>query len=139
MATHGKNKTGAARDDELKQEMEGELRAGRSLRMEEDHELQPSAEDQPDVDRAPNTVLTGGTPPGMDQDDVELRSELARHLGKELYPADRDAVLDTLRENNAPDRLLSLAGRLPAGQEFRNVQDIARALGLGTEDVTHRT
>ncbi len=139
MATHGKNKTGAVRDDELKQEMEGELRAGRSLRVEEAQELQPSGEDQPDVDRAPNTTLTGGTPPGMDQEDVELRSELARHLGKEIYPADRDTVLDTLRENNAPDRLLNLAERLPAGQEFRNVQDIARALGLGVEDVTHRT
>ncbi|URN11482.1 DUF2795 domain-containing protein [Streptomyces radiopugnans] len=139
MATHGKNKTGAARDDELKQEMEGELRAGRSLRMEEDHELQPSGEDQPDVDRAPNTVLTGGTPPGMDQNDVEVRSELARHLGLGLYPADRDAVLDKLRENNAPDRLLGLAGRLLTGQEFRNVQDIARALGLGVEDTSHRT
>ncbi|WP_031510862.1 DUF2795 domain-containing protein [Streptomyces megasporus] len=139
MATHGKNKTGAVRDDELKQEMEGELRAGRSTHMEEAQELQPSGEDQPDVDRAPNTTLTGGTPPGMDQEDVELRSELARHLGKEIYPADRDTVLDTLRENNAPDRLLNLAERLPAGQEFRNVQDIARALGLGVEDVTHRT
>ncbi|MFH0245369.1 DUF2795 domain-containing protein [Streptomyces sp. HK10] len=139
MATHGKNKTGPARDDELKHEMEGELRAGRSLRMEEDQELQPSGEDQPDVDRAPNTVLTGGTPAGMDQNDVEVRSELARHLGLGLYPADRDAVLGKLRENNAPDRLLSLAQRLPAGQEFRNVQDIARALGLGVEDTGHRT
>lgn len=139
MATHGKNKTGAARDDELKQEMEGELRAGRSLRMDEEHELQPSGEDQPDVDRAPNTVLTGGTPPGMDQTDVELRSEIARHLGLSLYPADRDAVLETLRQNNAPDRILNLAERLPAGERFENVQAIARAIGLGTEDVTHRT
>ena len=139
MATHGKNKTGPVRDDELKQEMQGELRAGRSTHMEEEQEPQPSGEDQPDVDRAPNTTLTGGTPPGMDQGDVELRNELARHLGRSLYPADRDAVLETLRENNAPDRLLDLAGRLPAGQEFRNVQDIARALGLGVEDVSHRT
>ncbi|MBN3929524.1 DUF2795 domain-containing protein [Streptomyces verrucosisporus] len=139
MATHGRNKTGPARDDELKHEMEGELRAGRSLRMEEDHELQPSGEDQPDVDRAPDTVLTGGTPPGMDHGDVEVRSELARHLGLGLYPADRDAVLGKLRENNAPDRLLGLAERLPAGQEFRNIQDIARALGLGVEDTSHRT
>ncbi|MDT0382684.1 DUF2795 domain-containing protein, partial [Streptomyces sp. DSM 42041] len=70
-------------------------------------------------------------------DDVELRSDLARHLGPGLYPTDRDGVLDTLRENNAPDRLLELAGRLPEGEEFRNVQDVARALGLGVED--HRT
>ncbi|MEE1941183.1 DUF2795 domain-containing protein [Streptomyces sp. TRM 70361] len=139
MATHGKNKTGSVRDDELKQEMEGELRAGRSTRMEEEHELQPSGEDQPDVDRAPNTTLTGGTPPGMNQNDVEVRSELARHLGKEIYPADRDTILETLRQNNAPDRLVDLAGRLPAGQEFQNVQDIVQVLGLGVEDVTHRT
>ncbi|HEX5567733.1 MAG TPA: DUF2795 domain-containing protein [Streptomyces sp.] len=139
MATHGKNKTGPLRDDEAKREIEGELRAGRSTRMEEDHERQPSGEDQPDVDRAPNTTLTGGTPTGMDSGDVELRNELARHLGRSLYPADRDAVLDTLRRNNAPDRLLDLARRLPGDREYRNVQDIARALGLGVEDTSHRT
>ncbi|WP_421019307.1 DUF2795 domain-containing protein, partial [Klebsiella pneumoniae] len=81
-------------------------------------EYEPSGEDQPDVDRAPNTTLTGATPPGMNAEDVELRNELARHLGISAYPAERDDLLRTLRGNNAPDRLLDLAGQLPAGHTF---------------------
>lgn len=137
MATHGKNKLGPLQDDEIKKEMEGELRGDRSTRAEEWREIDPSGEDQPEVDRAPDTTLTGGVPPGMSPADVETRNELARHLGRGLYPADREAVVDTLRRNNAPDRLIGMAGRLPEGERFRNVQDIARALGLGVED--HRT
>ncbi|GAA4673639.1 hypothetical protein GCM10023347_29690 [Streptomyces chumphonensis] len=130
---HGPGKRGAMRDDAAKEALRGELRAGRSPRADESREAEPSGEDQPETDRAPGTTLTGGTPPGMGADDVELRNELARHLGISVYPAERDAVLRTLRGNNAPDRLVDLAARLPAGHTFGNVQDIMRALGLGTE------
>jgi hypothetical protein len=115
MPPHGKDKAGPLRDDEIKKRMQGELRA----------------------EWAPDTELVGGTPPGMTSDDVELRAELARYLGRGLFPADRAAVLETLRRNNAPDRLTDLAGQLPEDGTYRNVQDIARALGLGVED--HRT
>lgn len=138
MAEHGRDKTGALRDDEIKKEMQGELRAERSTRMEEEHELQPPGEDQPEVERAPEEDLAGGTPPGMTAGDRELRSELARHLEPSVYPARRDALIDSLRRNHAPDRLVALAERLPQDDAaYDNVQDVARALGLGVED--HRT
>ncbi|MCF6525377.1 DUF2795 domain-containing protein [Streptomyces sp. JJ36] len=129
-------KTGPLHDDEMKKELQGELKAEGSVRAQEEHELQPAGEDQPEASLDPEGPLHGGTPPGMDAADVELRSELARHLSPGIYPADRAAVLASLRENHAPDRLLSLADDLPEG-EYRNVQDLARALGLGVED--HRT
>lgn len=137
MTMHGRNKTGALRDDEIKKEMRGELQANRALRVEEDHELQPSGEDQPEVGRDPEGPLGGAAPPGMTSEDVASRAELARYLGRGLYPADRDGVLDALRQNNAPDRLLELGESLPGGETYANVQEIARALGLGVED--HRT
>lgn len=133
----GSDKTGPLHDDEMKAELQGELKAGRATRAEEEQELQPSGEDQPEASRAPDGAMHGGAPPGMDQGDVELRSELARHLGPAAYPADRESVLATLRENNATDRLLDLARGLPEGEQFRNMQDVARALGIGVED--HRT
>ncbi|MFC9220544.1 DUF2795 domain-containing protein [Streptomyces hygroscopicus] len=136
MAEHGKDKVGPLRDDELKKRTQGEIRADRATRVEEDREPQPSGEDQPVAERAPDTGLTGGTPSGMTAEDVRSRSELARYLGRD-YPADRGTVLETLRDNNAPDRLVSLAARLPEGESYRNVQDIARALGFGVED--HRS
>ncbi|UNO38939.1 DUF2795 domain-containing protein [Streptomyces sp. MST-110588] len=137
MTTQGRNKTGPLRDDEMKHELQGELKANRAIRAEEDREPEPPGEDQPQTDRAPDTPLTGGTPPGMTPEDVELRTELARHLGRAVYPADRAAVIAALRGNNAPDRLVDLAGGLPEGRQFANVQEITRALGHGTE--TRRT
>lgn len=72
------------------------------------------------------------TPAGTDQGDIERRAALAEALGKEVWPADRDQLLARAAENNASDRVLADLRRLPDGQ-FENVQDVARALGLGTE------
>lgn len=70
----------------------------------------------------------------MDDDDVRRRSEVAQHLGTGVWPADREALLDKAAENDAPDGVLAQLRRLPQGQEFTNVQDVSRALGIGTED-----
>jgi hypothetical protein len=76
---------------------------------------------------------TPATAPGTDPADVEHRAALAEHLGKEVWPADRDALVAKAQESNAPDRVLADLRRLPEGQRFENVQEVARALGLGTE------
>ena len=74
-----------------------------------------------------------GTAPGTSPGDVEHRAALAEALGKEVWPADRDALVAKAEEGNAPDRVLSDLRRLPSGQQFANVQEVARALGIGTE------
>ncbi len=74
-----------------------------------------------------------GTAPGTDQRDIERRAALAQHLGKEVWPADRDTLVAKAEEANAPDAVLGDLRRLPAGEQFGNLQDVARALGLGTE------
>ncbi len=73
------------------------------------------------------------TAPGTSTGDVEHRAALAEALGKEVWPADKDALVAKAQESNAPDRVLSDLRRLPSGQQFENVQDVARALGIGTE------
>ncbi|WP_346622855.1 DUF2795 domain-containing protein [Blastococcus montanus] len=74
-----------------------------------------------------------GTPSGTSERDIERRAALAESLGKEVWPADRDALIAKAQEGPAPDRVLSDLQRLPAGQRFENVQQVAEALGLGTE------
>lgn len=74
-----------------------------------------------------------GTPSGTDPADIERRAALAEVLGKEVWPADRDALVAKAEEATASDAVLAQLRRLPAGQEFTNVQDVAQALGLGTE------
>jgi hypothetical protein len=73
------------------------------------------------------------TAPGTDERDIERRAALAEALGKEVWPADRDTLIAKAEQANANDAVLGQLRRLPAGQEFTNVQDVAQALGLGTE------
>ena len=73
------------------------------------------------------------TPTGTDQGDIERRAALAEVLGKEVWPADRDTLVAKAQEGNASDAVLGQLRRLPEGQQFENVQDVAQALGLGTE------
>ena len=73
------------------------------------------------------------TPPGTDQGDIERRAALAEVLGKEVWPADRDALVAKAQDGNASDRVLGDLQRLPEGQTFTNVQEVAQTLGLGIE------
>jgi Protein of unknown function (DUF2795) len=73
------------------------------------------------------------TPPGTDSDSIERRAALAEALGKEVWPADRDALVAKAQEGPAPDRVLGDLQRLPGDRTFTNVQEVAEALGLGTE------
>jgi hypothetical protein len=74
-----------------------------------------------------------GTPAGTDPGDIERRAALAEVLGKEVWPADRDRLIAKAEEVPAPDAVLAQLRRLPEGEQFTNVQDVAQALGLGTE------
>ena len=74
-----------------------------------------------------------GTAPGTDQGDLERRAALAEALGKEVWPADRDTLLAKAQEGPASDAVLAQLRRLPEGRQFENIQDVADALGLGTE------
>ncbi len=73
------------------------------------------------------------TPPGTDERDIERRAALSEVLGKEVWPADRDTLVAKAEESNAPDAVLGQLRRLPADREFTNMQDVARELGIGTE------
>jgi Protein of unknown function (DUF2795) len=76
---------------------------------------------------------TPGMPPGTDEADIERRAALSEVLGKEVWPADRDTLLAQAQEGNATDNILGQLRRLPGDRQFENIQDVARTLGLGTE------
>ena len=60
---------------------------------------------------------------------VELHHD---DVGADGHLAVLHQLLARAAENNASDRVLADLRRLPDGK-FENVQDVARALGLGTE------
>jgi hypothetical protein len=121
-------------DEQQAHETQGLVHSGHPTRVEEFRDPEPAGEDQPTTDGTLTDLP--GTPPGMEPDDVEQRSEIARHLGTTAFPGDRDSLVAKALENQATDRVVRLLEGLPDGQ-FENVQDVARALGLGTEQ--HRT
>ena len=125
----GSDKHSPMRDDELKHETEGLVRGHHSTRAEEWNDPEPSGEDQPDVDAAPDTTLHGGIPAGMDADDIEGRTELASYLSRDAYPMVREQVINLLIDRHAPTKIVDLTRRLPSGREFHNVNEIWAAVG----------
>jgi hypothetical protein len=125
----GSDKHSPLVDDQLKHETEGLVRAGHSTHAEEWKDSEPSGEDQPDADLAPAGTMHGGTPHGMAPDDVEGRAELAGYIGKDAYPMVREQILDLVMDRQAPDRVIDLVRRLPAGREFDNINDVWTAVG----------
>lgn len=126
-------KHGPLHDEALEHETRGLVQAGRPTRAEEWRDPEPAGEDQPvgDVGIVPEDRR--GTPAGMTQQDVETRTTIAQALGKEVWPADRDTLLGRAADASAPDGVLDLLRSLPEGEEFTNVQDVVRALGLHVE------
>jgi hypothetical protein len=128
---------GPREDDELAHETQGLVKGGHSTRAEEWRDPEPLDENTDTGQRGTVTGDEGGTPPGMDRDDVEMRSEIARFLDSTALPGDRESVLRAAEEHYAPDPVLDRLRGLPSGQHFENVQDVVQALGMGTEE--HRT
>ena len=129
----GSDKHSARVDDAMEAEVRGMMTAGRETRGEAWNSAEPSGEDQPDVDRSPDGTLTGGTPEGMTEQDVELRSEIASYLGKECWPCDAEQLLFKAAETNAPEHVLNRLRELPAGRTYENMQDVWSALHGGVE------
>jgi Protein of unknown function (DUF2795) len=129
----GSDKHGARQDEQLAHEVEGLIRGGHSTHAQEWKDPEPSGEDQPDADLAPQGTLEGAVPEGMSATDVEERSELATFLGKDVYPAERQALLERATANAAPERVLRRLEQLPEDRRYENVQDIWSTLGGGVE------
>jgi len=129
----GSDKHSARMDDALDGEVSGMMTSGHDTHAEEWKSAEPSGEDQPDVQRSGDGDLHGGVPDGMTEGDVEERSRLAAYLGKEVWPATGEQLLEVARGRQAPDVVLDRLAQLPPGRIFDNLQDAWHELGGGVE------
>ena len=129
----GSSKHSARMDQALEAEVHGMMTANRETRGEQWNTAEPSGEDQPDVDLAPDGTLAGGVPDGMTEADVEERAVIASYLGKEVWPAGSQALIAKAQEMRAPDAVIEQLERLPQSAVFDNVQSVWQALQGGTE------
>jgi hypothetical protein len=106
-------------DDDLERMTQSVTRGGPvESRTEEEREQEGPADDEP----VPDAVIHG---PG---DDVELRSEIARHVEPSVFPASRDDVLRSARREQAPAEVLRWLERLPE-RRYPNLEAVWEALG----------
>ncbi len=120
-------------DEELEHEIQGMLKGEHATRAEEWREVEPVAEGDPDITADPSGTLVGGVPVGMTEDAVVARAELARWLTRAPFPGTRHDLVEQARDNRAPDAVVAELERLPEGETFERIGDVARALGYPTE------
>ncbi|WP_198679368.1 DUF2795 domain-containing protein [Thermomonospora amylolytica] len=123
-------KRGPRVDDELKHETEGMVRGGGPTHAEE--WKQPEPFDQPPGSAQMPPERRGGGA-DMSAREVEWRSEIAQVLAPLDFPADRGRILTFLERNHAPDNIITAMTGLPKDRQFHNVGEIARAIGIHTE------
>ncbi|MBO0776545.1 MAG: DUF2795 domain-containing protein [Actinobacteria bacterium] len=122
------SKHGPQLDDEMAHETEDVVRSGHASHTEEWRQPEPIGDlrqPRPEAEQPPA---------GPNREDVEARSVLARALGPGTFPANAETIRRRAEEADLPAPLTDAIGALPAGQSYRNVGDLARALGLETED-----
>jgi hypothetical protein len=106
----------------MKHQLQGLLRSGHPTRVEEWHDPEPGADDDPPV------VSTGPARTEL-PDEASLRFEFARHLGRTAFPAKRAVLVRMLHEQHAPDQLIDLAQRLPEDNtRYANVRELVAAV-----------
>jgi hypothetical protein len=122
---------GPRRDDAIKPQDEAEARqyAGEWPEPEEE----PEDETEREAIWAPAARLAE-SPAAENWEAVELRSDLARHLDRTVWPVSRDRLLEILTERNAGDGLLELAASLPERQRYESLRELLMALGLEPEE-----
>lgn len=116
----------------MQREVEPLERSGVEPRAAEWREPEPPEEGESAVPE-PLEKYRGGTPPGLDPEEVDTRTEVARHLEPSVFPTDKSGVLRNAADNNAPDGVLELLTGLPEDQWFDNAQSVWQALGGGSE------
>ncbi|MFI6823897.1 DUF2795 domain-containing protein [Micromonospora sp. NPDC050187] len=131
----GSSKHGPRLDEQMSQEVSGLVQGpgAAGSRVDEFREPEPAGEDQPGTTTAPAGELRTGAPQGMSSTDVEQRSRLGRFIGLSALPGDRETLLGSARENEAPDDVIAALERLPAGTRYRTVSEVWAALGHKNE------
>jgi hypothetical protein len=73
----------------------------------------------------------GDTVPGTEltEAEVELRTEISRHLAGARFPARREDLRAVATDDHAPDHVVQALAELPADEDFATVQAVWQALG----------
>jgi hypothetical protein len=120
-------------DDALTHEVSGLVTGGREGRAEEFREQEGPAEGEPTPDAVVRTAGDEGAGGfSLSHDELERRSEIARHLRPSTFPARPGALVETALAEHAPGWVVAELETLPEGV-YDHFEAVWEALG-GEED-----
>src|SRR5918997_4412366 len=110
----GSDKHSPRQDEHLEHDIRSMLQGGAGeTRAQEGRTQEGEADDEP----TPDAVLTGDRgrvdDDVLDHEEVEARSRLAAFLRPSVWPADRAALVECARQENAPGWVLDRLSTLP--------------------------
>ena len=91
-------------------------------------------QEDPEVDAGRRPGADEAVGLGISEADAHRRAELARHLAAASFPARRDDLVSAAQADFAPDDVVDDLRRLPADQQYENVQAVWMALGGQAEE-----
>jgi hypothetical protein len=124
----GSDKHGPREDEQLQHETEGLVRSGHATHAEQWRDTEPISPD-PDERGFPDP-REPGTPAGLTAADVELRSQLAQAARSLTFPTQRDPLVASLRDADAPAELIDRVSQLPAGRSYHRLAEVFDDLDL---------
>lgn len=130
----GNSKHGPAHDQGMAYETRRMMRgAPQPAYAEEWRQTEPVGDAVPPLRRADGA---NPRPEGPAARAIELRSELARVLTRDLFPVGRNALLTRLEDTGASPDLAERVATLPAGQRFASRHDVMVALGISSPETS---
>jgi hypothetical protein len=123
------NKHSPRVDEQMAEEVRGVVQGVAGARAEEWKMPEPSGEDQPEVSVVPDGDAGLGEPGGVGNPEAEAFSRFGSYLGRRAFPGDREALLKSARDLDAPDDVLAALESLPPGTVYRNAAEVWKALG----------
>jgi hypothetical protein len=125
----GSSKHSPRVDEQMSQEVRGTVQGTAGGRAEEWKMAEPSGEDQPQVTTVPDEGYGRGEPNGVGSVQGEAFSRFGSYIGRSAFPGDREALVKSAQDMEAPDDVLEALRTLPRGTIFHNVADVWHALG----------
>lgn len=119
---------GPRQDDQLKHETAPLVQSGpQRPHIEEWREVEP-------VDDIPVAGRQAPEPDDAEAQDIALRSELARLMTSDEFPAGRDELLARLEDKDAPAALVGRVARLSQDRRFGSAHEVMVALGINAPE-----
>jgi hypothetical protein len=124
----GSDKHSPRVDDQMAQEVRGTVQGTAGARAEVWKMAEPSGEDQPRTSLVPEGGAGRGERNGVGSEQGEALSRFGTYIGLSALPGDRDALLKSARDLEAPDDVIEALNRLPEGTTYRTVSEAWHAL-----------